>query len=154
MNTVVEEATSLTVSRTFAASRERVFAAWTEPEQMKKWFGCATTKIHEIQSDLRTGGAYSIRVSDCSEDNPEEMTAYGVYREVTPPSKLVYTWQWADDPAYEGHETLVTVEFLAVGDSSTEVRLRHEGFPAVENRNNHEFGWTSCLEKLDAVLKG
>jgi len=74
--------------------------------------------------------------------------AYGTYREILPPEKLVYTWSWeGQDPM----ETLVTVEFREVGDS-TEVELTHERFPNAEERDKHNEGWVGCLDQLSKLL--
>jgi uncharacterized protein YndB with AHSA1/START domain len=73
----------------------------------------------------------------------------GVYREVRPPERLVYTWRWEAEP--ELGETLVTVEFLDRG-ASTEVVLTHERFPSDAVRDQHGTGWSSCLECLAEVV--
>ena len=75
----------------------------------------------------------------------------GRFREVSAPERLVFTWQWQTEPLDAAGESLVTVEFIDRGES-TEVRLTHEGFPAAEVRDNHEEGWTSCLENLGGFL--
>jgi len=148
MSTTTEEKTSLTVTRTFAAPQERVFAAWTKPEHIKHWFGGEICTPQEIDVDLRVGGAYRFRVAS---EKFGTMTACGVYREVTPFSKLSYTWLWEEDPAYVNHETFVTVEFIDKG-ATTEVRLTHENFPAEENRDNHAHGWQNGLDNLEHYL--
>ena len=77
-------------------------------------------------------------------------TAVGTYREISPPTRLVYTWDWVEEE-YQVGETLVTVEFKDLG-GSTEVVLRHERFPAAEATAAHEEGWTSCLTRLEDVF--
>jgi uncharacterized protein YndB with AHSA1/START domain len=72
----------------------------------------------------------------------------GVYREVDPPKKVVYTWTWEGGPVTE---TLVSVEFIERG-AATEVVLRHEGLPSDEERAKHEHGWTGCVDKLEAMF--
>jgi uncharacterized protein YndB with AHSA1/START domain len=148
MSPALEEKNSVTLSRTFAASRERVFAAWTEPEQIVKWFGPEGCRVIGAEIDVRVGGTYRIRVAS---DKYGEMAVGGQYREVTPPAKLAYTWQWEDDPDYADRETLVTVEFIAAG-GSTEIRLTHENLPSAESSKNHEHGWSGCFDKLDQLL--
>lgn len=106
---IATEQNILTITRTFSAPRERVFAAWTEPEQIKQWFGPDICQVVEAHVDLRAGGEYRFIAK-----NPEmgEFALRGEFREVTPPAKLIYTWQWEDDPDYVDRETLVTVEFV------------------------------------------
>ena len=74
------------------------------------------------------------------------MCVGGTFQEVVPPEKLVFTWQWENtDGPTEGAETLVTVEFRDMGES-TEVLLVHERFPSADVRDAHQQGWTSMLD--------
>ena len=134
---------SLTVTRTIKASADRVFDAWTQPEHMKRWAAPEGVEVQEAQVDLTVGGRYHIRMLS---NEGVEHNAVGIYREVTRPTRLVYTWSW-EEKDHDVGETLVTVEFNAQGDS-TEVVVLHEGFPAAEARDGHEQGWTSCLSQL------
>ncbi|HEY8176012.1 MAG TPA: SRPBCC domain-containing protein [Gemmatimonadaceae bacterium] len=137
--------TSLEVRRTIPAPRERVFQAWTRPEDVKKWAapGEMTTPIAEV--DLRVGGKYRIEMQS---PNGARHVASGVYREVTPPKRLVYTWGWEDSSV---KDSVVTVEFQDRG-KSTEVILRHERLPDAESRARHTEGWTECMEKFVALF--
>jgi uncharacterized protein YndB with AHSA1/START domain len=149
---------SLQVRRTFAAPLEKVFAAWTEPEQLEKWM-CRDVPEHTIihhQQDIRTGGRYRMEIRDPAKG--ETYWGQGTYREVTPPEKLVFTWAWSKDrpdgPSMHpgSHETLVTVEFFARGDS-TEVVLTHTGLGTAALRDDHKGGWNGCLDVLAKVLQ-
>lgn len=142
----VNESNVLTVNRLIRASPERVFAAWTTPEVIKQWFGPDTCRVLSAEVDLRVGGAYRMEVLS---EQHGSVAVRGMYREITPPSKLVYTWQWEDDPDWAGFESVVTVEFVEA-DGATEVRLTHEGFPSAESQGNHEHGWKACFVKLAA----
>ncbi len=137
---------TLRLRRTFAASRERVFRAWTTPHELKRWDapGDYTTPLAEV--DLRPGGQYRIHMQ--APDGTVHRLV-GLYRVVEPPQKLVYTWRWEGDP--DAPETLVTVEFLDRG-AATEVVLTHELFPSAEARQRHETGWMGCLEKLARLV--
>ncbi len=73
----------------------------------------------------------------------------GVYREVRPPERLVYTWRWEAQPELE--ETLVTVEFHDKGEA-TEVILTHAYFPTAKARDDHNRGWNGCLDRLAKLL--
>ena len=76
-----------------------------------------------------------------------EMTE--IYRGVRPSERLVYTWRWEAQP--EHGETLITVEFHEVGDS-TEVALTREFFPTEKARDDHNRGWSGCLDRLAKLL--
>jgi len=144
-STVAEN--TLRLKRTFAAQREKVFRAWTEPEALKKWF--APTDNHSTpfaEVDLRVGGRYRIDIKDPA---GKLFRLGGTFREVRPPEKLVYTWAWEGDA--DIGETLVTVEFRDLG-KSTEVALTHELFPDEKALKNHEWGWSGGLDRLSRIL--
>lgn len=137
---------TLRLQRRFAAPRERVFRAWTTPEEMKHWKapGEMTTPVAEV--DLRPGGKYRIHMQG---PDGALRRLVGVYRVVDPPKKLVYTWRWEDDQDFP--ETLVTVEFRERG-GETDVVLVHELFPNDEAMKQHEHGWTGCFDKLARLV--
>ena len=138
-------ATTLQIARTFKAPQEKVFRAWTEPEQLSRW--CAPSDEYETSAevDLRQGGKYRIQMKH---KNGNVHTAFGEYREVRRPEKLVYTWSWEDGTVAD---TLVTVEFRDQG-SSTEVILTHERFPNAELRDKHNQGWSGCMGRLEKLF--
>jgi uncharacterized protein YndB with AHSA1/START domain len=76
----------------------------------------------------------------------EEHDVRGVYREVVPDRKLVFTWAWRSTPE---RESLVTLE-LAPDADGTLLTLRHEQFFDEAARDNHRRGWTAALDKLEA----
>lgn len=136
----------LTVERTFDASRQEVFDAWTSPEVMRRWFHAEqgwSTPTAEV--DLRPGGR--VRVSMAEAGGEPAHTFEGTYLEVTPPERLVFTLAWQGDDA-DGVTGTVTVEFREQGDRTTVV-LTHTGLPSEESRDNHEDGWTNCLANLE-----
>lgn len=143
-------ATTLEVRRTIAAPREVVFRAWTEPEMLMKWWRVDagwSTPIAEV--DLRVGGRYRLGMLEPGKDGPYVVS--GLYREVTPPDKLAFTWTWEGPGAAE--ETLVTVEFLDQG-GSTEVVLTHQNFADENMRDEHQKGWGGCLAQLVYLVEG
>lgn len=144
-NTSVE--TTLQLKRTFQAPREKVFRAWTAPEELKKWWGPEGYATPSVEVDLRVGGKYRFGMSKLPEGDVFYLA--GTYREVSPPEKLVYTWCWEAEP--ELGETLVTVEFRARGDS-TEVVLTQELFLTEKVRDDHVRGWSSSLDRLAKVV--
>jgi len=137
----------LSVQRAIRAPRERVFRAWTNPEDILKWFGPGDCRVLNATLDLRVGGGYHFRVFT----HGMEMDLVGEFREIVAPARLVYTWQFKSGPPPDMPVTLVTVEFLEK-DSATEVRIKHEKLPSAEMRDQHRMGWEGCLEKLDALV--
>ena len=141
--------TSLTISRTINAPRDRVFAAWTDPAQLHKWWGAGenfTAPIAEV--DLRTGGSYRLGMQAPGQEAP--YVVGGVYREVSPPEKLVYTWVWEKGPV-DTSDWTPPVEFVDKG-GSTEIVLTHEQFADEHMRDEHNQGWNGCLDSLDRML--
>ncbi len=148
MNKATMQRIDLVVSRVIKAPRERIFAAWTKPEEIVKWFGPDTCRALSVQMDLKVGGEIRIRVHS---EKMGETEMVGVYKEVNPPSRLVQTWNWKGNPAIEFGETTVTVD-LVERDGATEVKITHTGFPDSEISANHSYGWNGCLDKLEKVV--
>lgn len=131
---------SLEVSKTIAAPRAQVFAAWIDPEFMKMWFAPGDMTVGDVQVDAKVGGSYRI-VMQGGGITP---TAIGEYKEIVANQKLVFTWKWEGDP---GQPTLVTVSFHDDG-GGTRIDLKHERLPSEESRARHEHGWIGCLDNL------
>ena len=145
-----EQATALQtlqLTRTFQATRERVFRAWTEPTELQRWFRpdpAYTIPIAEV--DLRVGGRYRLGMQQADAD---AHIVVGEFREIRSPERLVFTWRWEGEDA--DPETLVTIDFHDRG-GATEVVLTHERFLTVEARDKHQQGWDGCLAQLAAAL--
>jgi uncharacterized protein YndB with AHSA1/START domain len=139
------EKLSLEIKRLIKAPRDRVYAAWTDPAQLKQWFGPENVQTRDLMADARVGGKFRW---DLTNSEGEEMTMLGEYRELQPGKKIVFTWQWDDDEDWENHTSIVTVE-LDDADGGTELRLIHEQLPNEESRDGHTRGWESALDKLE-----
>jgi uncharacterized protein YndB with AHSA1/START domain len=132
---------------TYPATIHRVFEAWTDPIQMKKWFAPPDTQTPIAEVDLRVGGRYRIGFSGGMA--PGLRIVSGIYREIRPPHRLVFTWRWEDDPPEA--DTLVTIE-LEEKNGLTELSLTHQNFLNEESRDHHNAGWNGCLEGLAKYL--
>jgi uncharacterized protein YndB with AHSA1/START domain len=135
----------LELVREYKASRERVFAAWTDPEKAARWWVPQDCTLVSFRMDVREGGAWHrrMKVPDGS-----IVAKWGEYREIVSPELLVFTYnsEYADgtvDP-----ETLVTVTLEDLGGSRTRLTLRHERFWSEPARISHTGGWTGSLERL------
>jgi uncharacterized protein YndB with AHSA1/START domain len=137
-------ANTLHLTHRFKAPREQVFAAFASLEALKLWLGPGECGVVSGKLDFRVGGSYLLQMKTPMGD--AELT--GTYREIKPPERLVYTWQWVEDDA---PETEITVEFIAIG-GETELRLTHTGFASGESQGRHEQGWTGSFDKLDVQL--
>ena len=142
------EKPSLEIKRIIKAPRDRVYAAWTDPAQLRQWFGPEKVQTRELNAEPRVGGKFRW---DLTNPEGEEMTCLGEYRELQPGKKVVFTWQWQDDEDWEEHNSVVTVE-LRDCDGGTELRLTHEQLPNEASRDGHTGGWNSALDKLEKFV--
>jgi uncharacterized protein YndB with AHSA1/START domain len=142
------EKTSLEITRFINAPQDRVYAAWTDPVQLKEWWGPESVRTRKITADVRVGGLYRW---DLINQDGEEMTVHGEYRELVPDKKVVFTWRWDDDEAWEGRTSIVTVEF-SDRDGGTEVRLTHVQLPSEASRDRHNEGWSSVIDRLEKFV--
>jgi uncharacterized protein YndB with AHSA1/START domain len=138
---------SLTLKRRIKAAPAQVFKAWTDPEKIVRWFGPRDTVAGSVraQIDVRPGGRYRIGFET---DDGERHQVGGVYREVVPDTRLVFTWAWQSTPE---RESLVTVTIAADGDGSL-LTLHHEQFFDEKARAGHERGWTGTLDRLERLF--
>jgi uncharacterized protein YndB with AHSA1/START domain len=136
---------SLTIKRRFNAAPAKVFSAWTDPEKVKRWMGPGETVTVRAENDARVGGRYRVVMRA---PNGDEHDVGGVYREVVPNEKLVFTWAWKSTPE---RESLVTITFKSDG-AGTLMTLTHEQFFDEEARDRHQFGWDGAMLKLEKYL--
>ena len=138
----------LVVSRVIDAPRERVFRAWTDPEQVARWWGPKGFVTVEYNMDIRPGGAYWFVMR-----SPEgtDHRKRGVYREIVPPERIAFSFAWEAADGTLGQATLITVTFESVGEK-TRLTLRQGEFESVPRRDDHITGWTSCLERFGEYM--
>lgn len=138
-------APSLTLKRRFKASPEKVFAAWTDPTLLMRWIGPPDIENVSAECDARVGGAYRFVMRGADGETHE---VSGVYREVAPNERLVFTWAWRSTPE---RQSLVTVAIRPDGDGAV-LTLTHEQFADAEARDRHEHGWGGSLDRLEGLL--
>ena len=141
------EKTSVEIKRFINAPRAQVYAAWTDPAQLKVWFGPEWVKTRDFVADVRSGGKFRWDLINC---DGEEKTIGGEYREIIPEERIVFTWRHFDDEAWENRTSVVTLE-LSDCYGGTELRLTHVQLPTEASRDDHNKGWKSvidCLEKF------
>lgn len=136
---------SLTIKRRFNAPPEKAFSAWTDPKKVAQWMGPGDVKVMHAECDARVGGRYRwvMKAPD-----GEEHDVSGVYRDVVPNEKLVFTWAWKTMPE---RESLITIVFKPDG-AGTLMTFTHEQFFDEAARDRHEGGWTGAFAKLENFL--
>jgi len=136
------------IERTFAATAEDVFDAWTSPEVMRRWFHAAPDwETPEAEVDLRVGGR--VRVVMRKPDGTEA-EAHGEFTLIDRPHRLVMTWTFDDEPS---NEQLIELSF-SESEGSTTVLLVNTGISTDARRDAQDWGWRGCLEQLGRVLAG
>lgn len=156
----------LRLSHIFAAPRARVWEAWTKPELLSRWFGPKGCETILIEHDLRVGGAWRSRMEM---DGAPPMYGKFVFREVDPPSRLVWVHGFADEQgnrvrapfpgvwpmemltivtfADDGGGTRVTLEFAPI-ESTPEERATF-----IANLGSMNDGWSDSFAQLEGLLR-
>lgn len=139
----------LELERRIAASPEIVFSFFTDAERYRRWQGV------DAELDPRPGGRFLVRMTGQSGH-----VARGEFLEVTPPTRLLFTWGWEPAEGMGQDQTGLppgssTVEVLLVPDGNgTLLRLRHSGLPTESTARFHTWGWGFTLDRLATVAVG
>jgi len=138
---------ALVVTRVFGAPPETVFSLWSDPEHVKTWWHPRDFTTPVFEMDFRVGGRYRY----CIRSQGKDHWAHGTYREIEPPTRLVFTFQWdSGDPDHDA-ETLVTITFEPQG-TRTLLTFRQEPFSSAGERDSHARGWSEVLDALGEFL--
>jgi uncharacterized protein YndB with AHSA1/START domain len=145
---MAEKNNELIIHRVFNAPRSLVWKAWTEPDRIRQWLAPRGFTIPTAEGEQKPGGRWR-QVMITPEG--KELRLGGEYREVDPPSRLVFTQAWDDENETPGHETIVSITFVDRGDE-TEMHFRQGEFKSAESRDGHAGGWGECFDKLEEYL--
>jgi len=139
----------LLIARTFNAPPSVVFALWSNAEHMKRWMGPKDFTCPEATIDFRVGGRYRAMIRSAQHgDN----WFSGVYREIVPDKRLVFTYAWENEGPSAGLEMLVTITFEARGDKTLQT-FHQAPFSNAERRDSHVGGWTQAFDKQAAYAE-
>jgi uncharacterized protein YndB with AHSA1/START domain len=142
------EKPSLTLERFYPVAPEKVWRAWTDPQALKRWFGPGGPQpVALAELDVRVGGRFRVLFGG-AEGTEHEVR--GVYREVVPNRRLVFTWSWPRTTPER--ESLVTVEFRKSA-RGTELVFKHAQHFDETVRDGHRQGWSEAFAKLEQYLK-
>jgi uncharacterized protein YndB with AHSA1/START domain len=157
----MEQVPDVLITRTFDASRSRVWVAWTDPVEAMKWWGPKIFTCPVAEIDAQVGGKYLLCMRDAQGN---DYWSTGKYQEVIPMEKLVMTDSFSNangdvvSPREYGMspefplECIVTVTLADVGEGKTEMTLRHQGIPAGITEDC-TMGWNQQFDKLAEALK-
>ena len=135
----------ISITRVFAAPRERVWREWTEPERFADWFGGgeAEVPLASVSMDVRKGGAW--RATMLVGPGRREIRWKGEYREVVEPERLVFTV--SDQPGEEAYE-LINVVLTDLGDGRTGMFFQQSGNLTAEVYERAGQGWSSFFDRI------
>jgi uncharacterized protein YndB with AHSA1/START domain len=137
----------LDLARSYPVAPEKVWRAWTEPEAIKRWFGPGGHEpVSLAELDVRVGGRFRIIFGGPTGNEHE---VQGVYKEVVPNRKLVFTWTWPRTTPER--ESVVTIVFEKVAEG-TKLAFRHAELFDDSVREGHKRGWTESFAKLEEFL--
>jgi uncharacterized protein YndB with AHSA1/START domain len=137
----------LGIERVLPAARPTVFAAFTDPHELAKWWGPEGFSIPSVEAQARVGGNYRIQMQ------PPEGDAFyitGSFHTVDAPNRLAFTFAY-EDPDPDDVDNQVDLSFREVG-QSTEVALTQGPFKTEARRALHRDGWTDSFNKLERLL--
>lgn len=129
------------LTRHFHASREKVFAAWTDPELLRQWYCPNPALAVTFTGTVAAGESYELTMG-------EHYTIRGEYLTVEEPSLLEFTWQWDA----EEKPSVVRVEIDSTEDGTTRLRLTHRDLPTEGDATGHGEGWDLSLNRLVLLL--
>ena len=129
-----------TLTRSIAAAPERVWAAFTNPDEYAAWVWPAEWNP-TCTIDLRVGGEFRVA------SELRGLSIRGRYIEIVPITRLVMNWTQTNRDG----DSLLTIS-IEPSDGGTELMLTHENFPDEASRDDHERGWTDCLSRLPGYL--
>jgi uncharacterized protein YndB with AHSA1/START domain len=137
--------TELELMRILPAEPAEVFDAWTRPELMARWFAPPPLVPATVTADARVGGRYEVEMR-----RPDGSTVRvrGEYLEVVPPERLVFTWEFREQPQTRSE---VTVQ-LRSSEGGTQLRLVHRRLPDATEISRHRHGWEGCFDALARFL--
>ena len=147
----------ITIARQFDVPREKVFEAWTTPEQFASWWGPAgfTTPLDTVSIDARAGGRWQATM--ISDADGMEIPFFGVYHEVVEPEKLVFSLVDPADAEYMARrergeaDDVTTIELKSLGDRS-ELSFTQVGQWTEEDYGRTRDGWASFFDCLENTL--
>ena len=140
------DANTVVIRRRLKATPEELFDAWIDPEGMRSWMCPGNIESVEVQMEPRVGGSLLVIMRDPVKTYEHR----GQFTIVDRPAKLAFTWTAA---ATDQTETLVTVEFLSIDETETELVLTHEKFPRKAASDQYRGGWAQIVSRLEAFLE-
>lgn len=140
--------TDIRMERDFAVAPERLFAAVTQQADLLHWWGPEGLHVPEHALNFSELGPW---FSVMQNDEGQRFKVSGQVTSYQPPRSVGFTWAWHDEADQRGPESHVT--FLVTGaEGGARLTLDHRDLSDEENATNHNHGWASSLNKLQALF--
>lgn len=141
-----QNANTIQISKEFAVDVNKLFQAWTEPDQLKQWWHPSGNSLKDVKNDLREGGEVTYEFQEAG------LIISGNYKQVSPNEKLVYSWNWNLTENNEEASYTLTISFEGK-ESGSILHILQEGFSGPEAIKPHQEGWNNGLESLKQFLE-
>jgi uncharacterized protein YndB with AHSA1/START domain len=138
---------TLQLTRDISAAPPVVFGAFSDPGELRRWWGPEGFSTPALEFDPRSGESYRIQMQPPEGDS---FHLTGRFHDVEPPSRLVFTFVW-EDPDPDDVEMLVDLSFRDM-DGSTEVVLTQRPFKTEARRDLHRDGCSDSFDKLERLV--
>jgi uncharacterized protein YndB with AHSA1/START domain len=142
----VAEDNKLVITRIFEELPARVFDAWLTREEWQSWIGPEGVDCDVSLLEPHVGGRYRLEMRMTGGGR---IVVAGIFKVIDRPRTLSFTWGAEGDPSRQSFITLTFTEL----EGKTELTLRQEGLGTASNRDEHERGWNSTLNKLSLYLE-
>ena len=139
----------IVMTRSFDAPARLVFEALTDVRHVSRWWGCSEGTDSVFEIDFRVGGEYRFCIRAPS---GQEYRQRGIFREIVPPERLVFTFAWDAQGGQRTNEMLIDVTFTELGPERTKMRFVQSAFETASQRDGHLGGWTECFDRLARYL--
>ena len=136
--------TTLKLERLIASPPDLLYALWSEPGQLAKWWAPDGYSATFDVLDLEPGGRWRATLHGSDGRTARQS---GVFRVVEPGRRLVFTWAWDDADGRPGPETEVSVDFEPAP-GGTRLVLEHRRFATPDARDRHSRGWAAAIDRL------
>lgn len=143
---MAENQSSLQVSKDFSCSKEKLFNAWTQENELKQWWKPLGKQLSHVTNEMKEGGKIEYQVEDGS------LKISGEYKSAQPQQRLEYTWKWhLESEPVEDTEYTLDVQFEG-DESKCSISVSQQGFSNENSIEPHKQGWEQALQHLEDHL--
>jgi uncharacterized protein YndB with AHSA1/START domain len=158
---MASESSDVVVTRTFDVPRERVWRAWSDPDEVMKWWGPQGFTSPTCRMDFREGGVTLVCMRS---DQGGDLYNTWTYRSIEPPERIEFVQGFADEnggpvapqdlglPPGIPQEVRHVVTLTALDDGSTELTVHEYGYPNAEIATVSRAGMEQCIDKMASSL--